>query len=163
MTNPTGQIEALTKSVNDLDASRRVGWARSYEAATKHEETERDLNVARGDLAMVTKLAAYMFGMLTALQAEQLVVEQYPKLMSFLPDSPRRRGHDDTHKWLEDHEDRLEVKRDRQRQLKNENSKLWKNARTKERRDLMHRFHIPDEEALSDWLSKYPGRSDTPN
>lgn len=152
-------VDALSKSVLDLDASRRVGWARAYEASSREDDALRDLNIARSDLALLTRFAAYAFGVLQQVGAEGPVSRRYPKLLSFLPDAARRTGFSDATDYFAKsnfrREDAQEARERRRQLLKNENSRLYKNARSKERRDLMRQFHIPNEQALLDWLAQY--------
>jgi hypothetical protein len=70
-------IAALTTSVQSLDVSRRVGWARSYEALDQKEELERDLNIARGDNLLLSKFCGFSYGILQSLGLEALYDDNF--------------------------------------------------------------------------------------
>jgi hypothetical protein len=55
---------ALTRSVHAIDGSRRVGWAKSFAAEQKADGLSRDLNIARADIAILTRYAATLHGIL---------------------------------------------------------------------------------------------------
>lgn len=97
-------VAALSASVIALDGSRRVGWAKSYEAEQRLDDLEREVDMARGDLAILAKFAAWEFGMLERLRAGGVVLDRYPDVLSCLPDSSREEGKRDANRWIRSHE-----------------------------------------------------------
>lgn len=56
------QITSLSRAVNDIDASRRVGWAQSYAAKEQLDQALRDLNLSRADADRSRNAASYLYG-----------------------------------------------------------------------------------------------------
>jgi hypothetical protein len=87
--------EALTRSVNAMDAARRVGFAKAYAAEESAANAARDLNIARADLAAITKFAAHLYGMILMIP---LGADRIPRsvnraaLISMLPDKQLASG-----------------------------------------------------------------------
>lgn len=65
-TEPSETIAALAKSVNDLDASRRVGWAKAFDAQQAKEEADILAAHAQSDRDDLRKMVSFLFGYLTA-------------------------------------------------------------------------------------------------
>lgn len=62
-------IDALVTSVEELDRSRRVGWAVSYDRKEKLDSALHDLNIARGDSDIYRSVASYLLGYVQAIEA----------------------------------------------------------------------------------------------
>ena len=60
-------IDALSASVKDIDASRRVGWAKAYDSTAKLDEMARMYNLAKGDAEMWRRGASYTVGFVQGL------------------------------------------------------------------------------------------------
>jgi hypothetical protein len=73
----TDVVEALSTSVTAIDGARRVGWAKAYAAEARAEDVSRDLNIARGDVQVLMKFAAFMYGVVQAAAPEAL--QRIPK------------------------------------------------------------------------------------
>lgn len=69
MTKDSETVKALTTAVHDLDTSRRVGWAKQYEASGRLDEALRDLNICRGDRESLIHYASFMHGLLQSLNS----------------------------------------------------------------------------------------------
>lgn len=168
MSDSQETVDALAKSVKGLEAGRRVGWARSYGAEEREQEALRDLNVARGDLAMVAKFAGFLFGLIqgAAPGAENLAVRSSTAMMSVLPKGAMEAGMLKGKEWRDAQRDpdADEIVAAARRRAKNITSKAhsseFKGARIQERKKLMQQYGIPNEAALHNWLAQYPG--DTP-
>lgn len=86
-------VNALSVSVESLDAARRVGWAKAYAAEDREADACRDLNMARADLAIVVKLTAVMYGVITVVA--QGCINELPgrdHIVSMLPEKQIRDG-----------------------------------------------------------------------
>ncbi|WP_195167619.1 hypothetical protein [Mycobacteroides abscessus] len=68
-------VGAVTKSVNCLDTSRRVAWAKMYAALERGEQAERDLSRAREDVELLSRLAGFAYGITKALGLEKLYAD----------------------------------------------------------------------------------------
>jgi hypothetical protein len=55
-------IEALTTAVMGLEGSRRVGWAKAFEAIRQLETASHDLSVAREDRHIYRQRLSYLYG-----------------------------------------------------------------------------------------------------
>lgn len=62
MTGPDNVHKALAKSVDQLDASRRVGWAKYHELETRQGDILRDLNMARSDIEIYRRALSRALG-----------------------------------------------------------------------------------------------------
>jgi hypothetical protein len=62
MTETDQVVSALTKSVHDLDASRRVGWAKMFSAVERLDVAERDRSIAKEDRQLFCQRLSYLYG-----------------------------------------------------------------------------------------------------
>lgn len=62
--------EALARAVNDLDQSRRVGWATSYDKAEKLDSALKELNHARLDAQNYRRIASFLLGYLQEMEQQ---------------------------------------------------------------------------------------------
>lgn len=156
-------VEALARSVTTLDSARRVGWAKSYNAEEREQEALRDLNVARGDLAIMAKFTAFCFGLLqgAAPGAEQLATENTAAVMSMLPRPPIDAGQQEGQRWQREHIGAANAKAIRIKastEAYRSGRKAKAAARKQERDSLIKRYGFPDEAALVNWLEQYRAR-----
>lgn len=63
----TDALSALAKSVHVINASRRVGWAKAYEAEANLDSALHDVNIFRSDRDVYRKALSFMFGMFSSL------------------------------------------------------------------------------------------------
>lgn len=156
---------AFSKAITGLEAGRRVGWARSFAAEEREQETARDLNIARSDLDIMSKFAGFLFGLVESVApgAEALAVNDYRAVMSFLPQQALSSGRQQGRTWLAKIEERANPRlaKEKAKKVQNdEHSKAFQKARLVERRALMREFGIPSEDALMDWLRQFPTESE---
>jgi len=64
---PAEVVGAVAKSINTMDTSRRVAWAKMYAALQRGEEAERDLERAREDRILLSRFGGFAFGALQRL------------------------------------------------------------------------------------------------
>ena len=160
--------EALTKSVIALDASRRVGWAKSFEAEKKQDKAERELNIALSDLAMVGKFAAVMFGFLCEAvpNAASLVAQDSTAMCSVLPDKMLKRGKSLGQTWLQNNEPLSGAEllywqqREKIRRMRT-SQRSYQNGKENQVKAFLKEFGFPDEDALMAYLALYKGNEVT--
>ena len=104
-------VKAFVKSVNDMDASRRVGWAKMYAALAAGEKAERELGIAREDLALLSKFGGFTFGALQTLGLYDIynsyLQGDTSKLSTYFPDGAMNHGRQVGAKWVKDWKIRL--------------------------------------------------------
>lgn len=103
MTDTTG---ALIKSIDCLDASRRVGWAKMFDAKRRADMAEQDLNIVREDAELLCRFGAFTYGVLYEIGAESLVREDERALKSFFADGPFRAGGTAAQAWVKQRTER---------------------------------------------------------
>lgn len=178
MTSTDEVVDALSKSVYQLDNARRVGWAKSYEAESRLSDLEKDLAIARGDAALLSRLAGILWGFVleTTDGRRHQALEPHidiGKLTSLLSQSALnmgKRAAADYHEMLNKIrgkaaayktetellvEDLKSGKRDR-------SSKLMAVARNQEFKRLMRRYGFDSVDDMKGWLALYATRDHPP-
>lgn len=64
---PSEVVGAVVTSINTMDTSRRVAWAKMYAALRRGEEAERDLERAKEDKILLSRFGGFAFGALQRL------------------------------------------------------------------------------------------------
>jgi hypothetical protein len=151
-------LSALAQTVNGLEAGRRVGWARAYEAADGKESAERDLNVARGNLALIEKFTALMYGAVLAATPglAHLLTKEQPGIAAMLPQRYVNKGRALGTDFLEvdpelrqREQDRAEAaqrKASAAKQVGKQSDRLWRNAK----QSALNKFA---QDEMREWLS----------
>ncbi|MCV7174808.1 hypothetical protein [Mycolicibacterium sphagni] len=102
----TETASALAVSVHAVDASRRVGWARMYAAAANAERFERELGIAREDIALLSKFAGFTYGALQALGLRDIYKAylrgDLDQLQTYFPNGAMNHGREVGSQWVED-------------------------------------------------------------
>jgi len=174
-------IDAAGIAVRGLDAGRRVGWARAFDALRRADSAEHDVNVLRADVKTLSSFAARIYGALmevvTQNQLNELFRGDNIDLEGFLPEGPLFKGKDAMRNLLAKEESRLaksvrhhtEMLANQQVKLATEKARLaelkadrmalsdkaFETARRMELERLMEQFGIPDEAELTRWLTRY--------
>lgn len=98
-------VGAFAKSIHDMDASRRVGWAKMYAAIEAGEQAQRELAIAREDLALLSKFAAFTYGALQALGLRDIyhayLKGDLDQLQTYLPHTQINMGRNVGKGWRE--------------------------------------------------------------
>ena len=101
---PAEVVGAFVKSVNDLDASRRVAWAKMYAALQRGEEAERQLAIAREDNLLLSRFAGFSYGAILALGVGDIYRDylsgDLSAIASYLPKGSINAGTSTGNSWL---------------------------------------------------------------
>jgi hypothetical protein len=71
MSETVDVVPALTKAVHDLDASRRVGWAKALDGAERIDDLERQLAMLQSELDTLRAAYIRLNGFVQNLQYER--------------------------------------------------------------------------------------------
>jgi hypothetical protein len=74
-------VSALAAGLNAAEKSRRVGWAKYFEAEAAADESFRNLNVAKGDIDLYRKAASTYYGIAWAVLAHVYGVAEAQAMM----------------------------------------------------------------------------------
>lgn len=114
---PAEVVGAVTKSINGLDTSRRVAWAKMYAALERGEQAQRDLNVCREDREMLSALAGFAYAVIETFlgtsETKNLYHEYLPKadlkeLQKLFPEGALNDGADRAQRWIKKLGSRIE-------------------------------------------------------
>lgn len=106
---PAEIVGAVVTSIDNLDTSRRVAWAKMYAALARGEEAQRDLSRSREDAKLLSMLSGFAYGALEALlghaENDRLFREYLPNgdlknIKTFLPRGALVDGKDRAHRWI---------------------------------------------------------------
>ena len=152
----------IAKATQGLDASRRVGWAKMYEALARGEKAERELAIAREDLALLSKFAGFTYGALQALGLRDIyrayLKGDLDKLQSYLPNGAINMGRNVGEGWRRDWIARLADKTamyEARAKMREANERQMAAARHQVREELMQEYGFADESALRAHLSAH--------
>lgn len=164
----TEAVGHLIKALAGTEASRRVGWARSYTAEERLDQALRDQEELRVQRDIMRGAASFLFGFVTG-RGDGIVDEalhRWRKEVAAVFDPEVVRA---GRKAAEDLADRDERRfaRDERRRMLMERSAAWANhqqqknrkpfqaGRVKERKNLISSYGFPDEEAFLEHLAAY--------
>lgn len=158
---PDEVASVVVKSFNDIDTSRRVGWAKMYAAIAAGEKAERELGIAREDLALLSRFAGFTFG---ALQGFGLydIYQTYlkgdtSKLTSYFEDGAMNQGRNVASQWVDDWKARLVDKTaylEARAKAHEANEKQFKAAKRQVCEELCAEFGFADEAAMRAHLAR---------
>lgn len=159
---PREVVSAVVKSVNDMDASRRVGWAKMYAALATGEKAERELAIAREDIALLSKFAGFSFGALQSLGLRD-IYKCYCKgdldqLQSYFPSGAMNSGRNVGEGWRKGWITRLADKTamyEARARAHEASEKQFVAAKRVVREELVQEFGFDDESALLTYLGKH--------
>jgi hypothetical protein len=145
-----------------LDAGRRVGWARAFDAERRADAAEYDVNILRGDVRMIVSFAARAYGALEitcAKRINELFRGDNHELKSWLPSGPLHQGQDAMRKLLGKQTDELNRLRAKIAELKSgEHSQLrdmvFRAGRLHERQWLVTTYGFTCDDDLLEWLRR---------
>jgi hypothetical protein len=163
MSAPVADADVLTdyaRTVNDLDSSRRVGWAKMYAALAAGEKAERELAIAREDIALLSKFAGFTFGALQSLGLRDIyhtyLKGDLDQLQSYLPNGAINMGRNVGQGWREGWIARLADKTamyEARAKAQAANEKQMAAARYLVREELAEEFGFATVDELRDYLS----------
>jgi hypothetical protein len=163
-------IDAAGIAVRGIDAGRRVGWARAFDAIRRADSAEHDVNMLRSDNRILCSFAARAYGALevtcTRNRIDELFRGDNHELAGYFPQGPLNNGRDAMRRLINDRHDELtriraqidEAKAERKDILAGTyevREKAFQAARRKDRQALMEEFEIPNQEELLWWLGRY--------
>lgn len=177
-------IEAAGVAVNVMDASRRVGWGKAFDAMRRADSAERDVNVLRSDNKILAAFAARAYGALNEMLGDEGVNGLFRgdnhELKSYFADGPFFAGKDAARRVIANLQTsplwdyaaavraRAAAEREalmaREDLVKHVPASFIKGTRRKERRDLAAHFGFGrgkrGEAAMFKWLQQYKGIED---
>jgi hypothetical protein len=164
MTATTNEvITALTKSVSTIDAARRVGWAKMFDAAAREEIAQKNLSIAKEDTILLAAFAGFLYGMvIEGLPDGANAAARHPShiIRSALPEGAMNAGRELGAKYRRRADEKWQSRIDECTRSETAKANEWKRARKRERKLLAERYGIPDEAALLDWLAQYRDHHD---
>lgn len=153
-------LTAYARTVNDLDSSRRVGWAKMYAAIAAGEKAERELAIAREDVALLSKFAGFTFGALQALGLRDIyhcyLKGDLDQLQSYLPHGAINMGRNVGEGWRKDWIARLADKTamyEARARAHEANEKQFAAAKHQVREELVAEYGFADEQEMLDYLA----------
>jgi hypothetical protein len=157
-------VDTVVRIGGAVEAGRRVGWAKAFEALRRADSAEYDVNILRGDVKMLSNMCARIFGSLQVTvgrnRMNELMRGDHHELQGYLPQGPLNMGRDAMHKLLGDRRDELNEIRAQIENAKTERhwlgEKAVKSIRAKQLVTLMEEYGIPNEDELRAWLDNYP-------
>lgn len=157
-------ITALATSVNGLDASRRVGWAKMYAALAAGEKAERELAIAREDIALLSKFAGFTYGALQELGLRDIyhayLRGDLDALQTYFPSGAMRHGREVGAHWVKEWKVRLVDKTEYYKAraaAKEANEAQFAAAKHVVREELAAEYGFADKDALTAYLAQYNG------
>lgn len=143
-----------------VESGRRVGWARAFEAERRADTAERDVNVVRSDMKIMTAFAAQAYGALE-ITCGKRVAELFRgvnhEVKTFFPQGQINKGRDGMRKLLGQRTDELNGLRVKIRDARAENytfePKRWDAAQRKVIDELVARFEFESPEQMYEWLA----------
>lgn len=179
MTTADEVVDALAKSVHQLDNARRVGWARSYEAENRSSDLEKELAVARGDNALLSNLAGILWGFVleTTDGRRGSALGKHVdigKLTSFLGQAAINKGREaggdyaDLQNSLKDRAiayaaESEQIMSDIKSGKRAMGEKLMRYARNAEYKHLMRKYGFDSAFDMNQWLARYATRNEPPS
>lgn len=157
-------VKAFVKSVNDMDASRRVGWAKMYAALAAGEKAERELGIAREDLALLSKFAAFTYGALQSLGLRDIyhayLKGDLDQLQTYFPSGAMNMGRNVGQGWRRDWIARLADKTamyEARAKAQEVNEGQMVAAKHLVREELCEEYGFADEDELRAFLAQHKG------
>lgn len=155
-------VESVGGAARGLEAGRRVGWARAFDAERRADSAEYDVNILRGDTKMLSAFAARAYGALAVTvgkRIDELFRGDNHELKSWLPRGALHEGGDAMRRLLGKQADELARIRAEIAVVKGERhalaAKVFTAARRAELERLVEEFGFPGEEELLRWLGEY--------
>ncbi|OYN76843.1 hypothetical protein [Mycolicibacterium sphagni] len=159
-------VAALTKSVHSTEASRRVGWARMYAALAAGEKAERELGIAREDIALLSKFAGFTYGALQALGLRDIyhayLRGDLDQLQSYFPNGAMQHGREVGSTWGKDWINRLADKTEyyKARAAAHEvNEKQWAAAKVAAANELATEYGFASADEMREYLAQHKPES----
>lgn len=147
-------------AMRGLETGRRVGWARAFDAERRADSAERDVNVLRSDVKILTAFAAQAYGALEATcgkRTSELFRGVNHEVKTFFPQGQINKGCDAMRKMLGQRADELNRLRGEIADARLErhaiSDKVFTAAKKFVLRELMDRFEFDSEDALYSWLA----------
>lgn len=162
----TETIGAFVRSVNDIDASRRVGWAKMYAAQAAADKAERELGIAREDLTLLSRFAGYTFGALQGFGLYE-IYQGYlhgdrSKLTTYFPDGAMKLGREAAERYGSDWRHRIADKTayyEARAKASDANEMQFKAAKRQVHRELAAEFGFADEAEMRAYLNQHKGEA----
>lgn len=155
-------IETAGNVANAIDAGRRVGWAKAFEALRRADSAERDVNVLRADVKILSSFAARIYGALEVtcgVRINEVFRGDNHEFKSFFPQGPMNQGRDAMRKLLADRGDELNEIRAEIRSERAERQKVregrFRAAQEQVVQRLADSYGFRDKEEMMDWLAQH--------
>jgi hypothetical protein len=156
-------IEAAGYAAHGLEAGRRVGWAKAFEFMRRADTAERDVNVLRGDIKILSSFAAVAYGALEVTcknRITELFRGDNNELKTYLPQPPLNKGRDAMRGLIGRRADELNaVRRDiaeARAERASISDKVFERAKLKAMSLLADSFGFTGRETLLEFLSTSP-------
>ena len=157
-------IEAAAFGMRGIESGRRVGWAKAFDAMRRADSAERDINMIRSDIRILSNFAARAFGALTELLSDQAVTMLFRgdqhELKSYFPDGPYYKGKDDARRVYAAEEPRIREMERRIAELRSEHHRLDDRAFAAAKRRainlLANSFGFPNREIMFEFMATSP-------
>ena len=158
---------ALTKSVLNMDASRRVGWAKAFSAEASADDLARQVNIATSERDIFRRYAGYVTGFLQRYSQEPLapltqtlIDEAIGNRDAVLDSVDLQNGRELAAAAIRGWSDAQADRADRQLAKKGrvrESSRLYKDARQSELRRLAARYGFANGREFESWCDEFFG------